>query len=135
MQRQLVKYFQGSRNVREVCKKSGRIYVQSNTVTERKFHFQIKSVVTESRGSHMKAFLLPKTVDRILQSKYRENHKVIEKKTVGYMFLQKNILRLQKEEKKYTRLNLYEKPRIFLFSCNVSTLYRIFLSGLVLCCS
>ena len=41
------------------------------------------------------------TVDRILQSKYRENHKVIEKKTVGYMFLKKNILRLQKEEKKY----------------------------------
>ena len=74
-------------------------------------------------------------VDRVLQSKYRENYKVIEKKTVAYMFLKKNILRLQKEEKKYMRVNLYEKPRIFLFSCNVSTLYRIFLSGLVLCCS
>ena len=74
-------------------------------------------------------------VDRVLQSKYRDNHKVIEKKTVAYMFLKKNILRLQKEEKKYMRVNLYEKPRIFLFSCNVSTLYRIFLSGLVLCCS
>ena len=61
MQRHLVKYLQGCRNVREVCKKSGRIYVQSNTVTERKFHFKIKSVVTESRGSHINAFPLPKT--------------------------------------------------------------------------
>ena len=72
MSRHLVKNdmfcLQGWRNAREICKKPGRIYFPSNTLTDRKFHFQVKSVVIESRGSHINAFLLPKTtllVDRI----------------------------------------------------------------------
>ena len=42
-----------------------------------------------------------------------------------------HFLQMQKEVKKY----VYEKLRIFWFSCYVSTLYRISLGGLIMCCS
>ena len=85
----------------KICKKSGRIYFQSNTVTDRKFHFQVKSVVRESctRITHKRLSSPEKNsiVDRILQSKCREKHNGVEsdrneKNTVGNMLLKRNIL-------------------------------------------